>query len=94
MYLLKWISQCGPVEDHSWHNEVPILCYIFNLNQNSNYEAATTIAVLGDSYITGHYCCPKTGRAMQLIKLTLARQGGYWFRERINHTRCNFQILQ
>ena len=44
-------TQCGPEEDHSWRNEVPILCDIFNLNQNSTYEAATAIAVLGNSYI-------------------------------------------
>jgi len=46
-------TQCGPVEDHSWHNEVQILCDIFNLNQNNNYEAATAIAVdvLGNSYM-------------------------------------------
>jgi len=52
-------TQCGPVEDHSWHNEVPILCDIFNLNQNSNYEAATTIAVLDNSYIHSRFCLPK-----------------------------------
>ena len=34
-------TQYGPVEDHNiWHNKVPKFYNIFNLNQNSTYEAA------------------------------------------------------
>ena len=46
------------MEDHSWHNKV-IFYDIFNLNQNSTYEAATAIAVLGYSCIHSKFCPPK-----------------------------------
>jgi len=56
---LEMLSSMASVEEHSWHNEVSILCDIFNLNQNSNYEAATATAVLGNSYIHSKFCLPK-----------------------------------